>query len=1068
MKVYIIICLSFLCAVQGVARENQKLIIRGDNYFPPYEFVNDKGEMDGFNVDLTRAVMEELKLPYDLQLGNWSDIMPQFEKKEVDLITGVAKYEKQKGDLYLSNPHSYVDYILVSRKDAPVLSAKKLSKKNIIVQKYALPYKKLKDMQYDANLIEVDNMMEGLKMLSEGKGDVAICPDNMAQYIIYKDGLTNLNIIDSGWPHRDYCFAASDPNLVEQINKAILRLKKNGEYDRIHMKWFGEQPKFNIPLWVYFFMGALVLTALLFLVFANIYKRKAKKGEELLQKENEKLNDLLIENRNWLNRYLTVFNTTIVGLSYYDKDGVLVDINDEMLKYFQHDIKNQLREQRVTIYEEPFLRKYGIIDDDNNVHEFHGVLKYDLRKEKCPEFYAHLQPYFQIYYLKMDVTPIKNGNGEQEGILITVVDQTAEVNHVKEMKEQEAKLDLAMDAGKVSAWIYEPQLEEIKTLRGNALAGKGISMEMNFSILHPDDHAMQREIFAAMLSGEKDTAETIFRYMHEDGTYHHYESRIIVKKEEGKVVALLGSQKDISNEVHNNKILNETVEKLRFAIQTAGMAMWEFDCKTQIFTSHNDPIADYKSGAPITISTYNSYFHKDGTDWDLVEKALQIMADGRDESFRFVVKMKTKYDSDWQYCTMRGVPMEKDKNGRVIKYLGVRLNITEQINYQKFLEQEREDAQQADKLKSAFLANMSHEIRTPLNAIVGFSDLLQTTEDPEMRAEYMDIINNNNELLLRLIGDILDLSKIESGMMELKPEVFDLTSAYKETYTALKQRCTNPQVKFIGQNPYKSCKVKLDRNRVVQVGTNFITNAIKHTNKGHILMGYEYVDGGIRIYVEDTGCGIRKEKQYKLFQRFAKLDDFTQGTGLGLAISKAIIDAQGGKIGVESDEGKGSTFWAWFPCEAKIEEWAEIEVSGEKNMDILAERVVVGSSEGEQPIDNMEKKSVLVAEDIDSNYLLIKAILKSFELTRAKTGEEAVRLAFSYQYDAILMDMKMPVMDGIEATRKIREFDKTTTIIAVTANAFDSDRVEAMEAGCNAFVTKPVKKKELEEILGKS
>lgn len=163
--------------------------------------------------------------------------------------------------------------------------------------------------------------------------------------------------------------------------------------------------------------------------------------------------------------------------------------------------------------------------------------------------------------------------------------------------------------------------------------------------------------------------------------------------------------------------------------------------------------------------------------------------------------------------------MEKDKNGTVIKYLGVRLNITEQINYQKFLEREKETAQQADKLKSAFLANMSHEIRTPLNAIVGFSELLQTTEDVNMRKEFMNIINNNNELLLRLIGDILDLSKIESGLMELKLESFDLADTYKETFMALKQRCTNPEVEFIGHNPYKSCLVKLDKNRLVQVGT---------------------------------------------------------------------------------------------------------------------------------------------------------------------------------------------------------------------------------------------------------
>lgn len=929
----LILMLSFLSAVQGIAGESRKIIIRGDNAFPPYEFINDKGEPDGFNVDLTRAIMEELNMPYDLQLEDWSTVLQELEDKKVDLVTGVAKSEIREDNVKLSRAHSYIDYILVCRKDNSIRDKSELSKKKIIVQRSSLPYRKLEEMNFDANLILVNNMMEGLTMLSEGKGDVAICPDNMAKYIIYKDGLTNLNIVDSGWSRWDNCFASADNRLLEQVNSAILQLKKNGVYDRIHMKWLGENQIFAMPVWVYFLLGALLMTALLLFIIVSIYKRRAKKGEMLLRAENEKLNALLLEKR----------------------------------------------------------------------------------------------------------------------------------NHEKEMKEQETRLDLAMDAGNVSAWVYEPDTREIRTLRGNALAGKGLSWEDNLAILHPDDHAMQIELFKLLLNGTKDKADTIFRYLSEDGTYHHYESRMIVKKEEGKVVAILGSQKDITQDVYKNKILKNTVEKLRFAIQTAGMAMWEFDSNTLMFTAYNDPIADYKDGALISISTFDSYLHEDGTEWERLEKAKQAMKNGEDLSFDYVIKMKTKYDSDWQYCTVRGVPMEKDKTGKVIKYIGVRLNITEQINYQKFLEREREDARQADKLKSAFLANMSHEIRTPLNAIVGFSELLQTTEDPDMRKEFMGIISNNNELLLRLIGDILDLSKIESGMLELKPEVFDLTAAYKETYTALKQRCTNPEVEFLGYSPYKSCKVKLDRNRVVQVGTNFITNALKHTNKGHILMGYEYVDGGIRLFIEDTGCGIPKENQDKLFQRFAKLDDFTQGTGLGLAICKAIVDAQGGKIGVESEVGKGSTFWAWFPCEAEIEEFGEAEESVSKNMEDNSGQVAIKPADS-HPRDT-RRKSILVAEDIDSNYMLVNAILKDYDLTRACTGKEAVEFASNFRYDAILMDMKMPVMDGIEATKKIRQFDKITPIIAVTANAFDSDKVEAMEAGCNAFVTKPLKKKDLEEVL---
>lgn len=227
-------------------------------------------------------------------------------------------------------------------------------------------------------------------------------------------------------------------------------------------------------------------------------------------------------------------------------------------------------------------------------------------------------------------------------------------------------------------------------------------------------------------------------------------------------------------------------------------------------------------------------------------------------------------------------------------------------------------AEQADKLKSAFLANMSHEIRTPLNAIVGFSELLTDCQDPEERKEYQMIISQNNNLLLQLIGDILELSKIESGIVELKPEIFDLSSLYDEIYTTFRQRSIGKDFELRIGNPYRRCIVSLDKNKLIQIVNNFLTNAFKFTIKGHILLGYEYVKGGIRLYVEDTGKGIPKDKRELVFNRFEKLDDFAQGTGLGLSICKAIVEANKGEIGVDSEDGKGSTFWAWIPCEATI------------------------------------------------------------------------------------------------------------------------------------------------------
>lgn len=242
---------------------------------------------------------------------------------------------------------------------------------------------------------------------------------------------------------------------------------------------------------------------------------------------------------------------------------------------------------------------------------------------------------------------------------------------------------------------------------------------------------------------------------------------------------------------------------------------------------------------------------------------------------------------------------------------------------------------------------------------------------------------------------------------------------------------------------------------MVQVWTNFMTNAIKYTVSGHIKMGYEYVNEGIKLYVEDTGIGISDDKKVKLFQRFEKLDTFAQGTGLGLSICKAISELGGGEIGFESEEGKGSLFWSWKPLKATIIHKTSC------NESIFAE---AGSKLDITDVEKCLKGrncKILVAEDIDNNYLLVKSILKEFDVSRAINGAEAVEKVKQEHYDIVLMDMKMPVMDGIQATREIRKFNNQITIIALTAHTSGSDKQEALNAGCNHFLTKPTSKTKL-------
>ena len=397
------------------------------------------------------------------------------------------------------------------------------------------------------------------------------------------------------------------------------------------------------------------------------------------------------------------------------------------------------------------------------------------------------------------------------------------------------------------------------------------------------------------------------------------------------------------------------------------------------------------------------------------------------------------------------VPLE----GRAPLIIGISWDITNMQNIEQELVQARIKAEQSDRLKTAFLANMSHEIRTPLNAIVGFSRLMTIADNAEDEKLYSDIINQNSEILLQLINDILDLAKIEAGTLEYIRYPMDLGELCRNVYEMHKDRVQTGVV-LILDNKDTSLIINEDQNRIMQVVTNLITNAIKFTFKGEIRFGFEVREEYIDFYVKDTGMGISEEKIKMIFERFVKLNTFVQGTGLGLAICRVIVEKLGGEITAESKLNEGSTFRFTIPYKAgkKCPESEKATKCPES-----------GSTE---PRKVLQRRTVLVAEDVDSNFLLLKTLLgKRCNLLWAKNGEDAVNQFKEHQPDLILMDIKMPHMDGLEATRLIRSYSKEVPIVALTAFAFESDKDRAIEAGCDDFLTKPVSQNALEKVLDK-
>ena len=386
-----------------------------------------------------------------------------------------------------------------------------------------------------------------------------------------------------------------------------------------------------------------------------------------------------------------------------------------------------------------------------------------------------------------------------------------------------------------------------------------------------------------------------------------------------------------------------------------------------------------------------------------------------------------------------------------IKFLGLQKKIGE-------YEAKAKEAERANRMKSLFFANMSHEIRTPLNAIEGFSRVMCETESQEERMKYMEIIESNNSRLLTLINEILDLSRVEAGEVSIKKSLTDLNELCRTLNNTFKFRCPDT-VNMVWEEPNMTVMLNTDGNRISQVFSNLISNALKHTTQGSISYGYRLINDGqdVEFYVSDTGSGIDPQDIDNIFKTYVSKDaDFIQnGFGLGLPLSKIIVEKLGGTISVSSKLGQGSTFRFTIPFDGSVGGLA-------KNSRITTNsRTIRVSTHG----NLQDAPLILVAEDEDNNYELVKVVLsKRYRLLRAHNGIEAVTFCEDEHPDLILMDIRMPEMDGLDATRIIKEVNPDVPIIALSAYAFEENIREAQAAGCNGFLSKPFR---VEDLLDK-
>ncbi len=491
---------------------------------------------------------------------------------------------------------------------------------------------------------------------------------------------------------------------------------------------------------------------------------------------------------------------------------------------------------------------------------------------------------------------------------------------VENMPVLYARVELIFDSGgRIIDYVYR----EVNPTFEKYILPKEKILGKKYSELNPDYSPELPDRYSEL----NDNRQITFQYYLEK-TKTHLTVISIHSKTKG-CVDVFGV--DNTELVLTQQMLKSTNHKLSAALDAADMTPWKWDLQTGLLScnvSHDLYVTEEEvthDGNLIIVPTSACFAKICDEDRERVRDAFERLANGETQKMREEYRVGRQWlpspqQNEW--VEVRAAVDERDANGKPLSLIGTSMTVTQRKEMEEALVQAKVKAEEANTLKSSFLANISHEIRTPLNAIVGFSSLLVSAERgiSEEKQEYINIIENNNTLLLQLISDVLDLSKIEAGTMEFDYAPVDVHGLFIELEDTFRLRNKKSGICICYHRRTTECVVKADRNRLVQVMMNLMNNAVKFTGEGSIEFGFDVrEDGFLHFYVTDTGCGIPEERLEEIFGNFVKLNSFVQGTGLGLTICRAIVERMGGKIGAVSRLGQGSTFWFTLPYTASEE-----------------------------------------------------------------------------------------------------------------------------------------------------
>ena len=870
----------------------------------PYIFLNASGEPDGYNIDLLKLIFKELDIPYIVKLKPTLEAQADLKARKSHLMLRMdADFARSNSSYGHSIVQLFTHSIVVPKsKHIDIRDVSDLANHRVIVHDGSFSHHYLLDHKINVQIETFEDMRDAIAKVSSENDGIILWNTMSLKWLIQKYQTDHLEIIPIDLPYGEYKFFSHDHHLLAQMDSVYNILRASDRLTAIQNKWFyPERKDSGIPAWIWQVIYFLTIVALFFVLYYILYKVRERKMTKEIRKSNDRLS-LIMETSHvsfWtydvVSQIFTVMDQhgrperTYTSLEFsqrYKADG---------FNKLTNALKQVIQEEVPTVTINLLVWEANHADDPRNFNLTLSVLRRD--RQKKPSV---------IICSRNDITEDLARHQKVKDTLLryqsifnsAMIDMVSydQDGYIIELNQK------ALDA----LGVTNETIREMKIHVKDVLGFKDFSMEnMDY-------------IYLTQIYTSKDDKRPLNRLLKRDEMY--YELQLMpVRGKQNEILGIFGTGRDITETVHAYRQLKANTQQLQqvnnemttyvknidYVLRVGGISMATYHLDTHTLTIYSEiGHARYALTQTRAISLIAEESKKQAL------RILNKMENQASGSLHGEIKCIIRQKGKPLYLEFHFIPLYHQ--GKIKEYFGMCRDISELKAIENQLAKETVRAQEVEVIKNAFLRNMSYEIRTPLNSVVGFSELFEMEHTPEDEAVFINEIKSSSASLLKLINDILFLSRLDAGMITINPQPMDFAAICENRCEAIWHHLKQPGVEYIVRNPYKRMVVEVDDANLSMVIDKVITNAVQYTTKGIVEARYDYMGDQLIISVEDTGPGIPQAAVEHIFERF--VTGANTGAGLGLSICHELIEYMGGKIQLKSEEGKGTTVWITLPC----------------------------------------------------------------------------------------------------------------------------------------------------------